>query len=76
FEIHDQADGWGYHNRFENNTLYMDREYGEIDTSRRMYVVDGWFSDFTVKNNLVDYGSGLEKALPEHYNSDYATFED
>lgn len=76
FEIHDQADGWGYHNRFENNTLYMDREYGEIDTSRRMYVVDGWFSDFTVKNNLVDYGNGLEKALPEHYNSDYVTFED
>lgn len=54
----------------------MDREYGEIDTSRRMYVVDGWFSDFTVKNNLVDYGTGLEKALPEHYNSDYVTFED
>ncbi|MBQ8349203.1 MAG: right-handed parallel beta-helix repeat-containing protein [Ruminococcus sp.] len=76
FEIHDQADGWGYHNRFENNTLYMDREYGEIDTSRRMYVVDGWFSDFTVKNNLVDYGNGLEKALPEYYNSDYVTFED
>lgn len=76
FEIHDQADGWGYHNRFENNTLYMDREYGEIDTSRRMYVVDGWFSDFTVKNNLVDYGNGLEKSLPEYYNSDYVTFED
>lgn len=76
FEIHDQAEGWGYHNRFENNTLYLDREYSEIDTNRRMYVVDGWFSDFTVKNNLVDYGKGLEKARPEHYNSDSVTFED
>lgn len=76
FEIHDQADGWGYHSKFENNTLYMDREYGEIDTSRRMYVVDGWFSDFTVKNNLVDYGNGLTEALPEYYNSDYVTFEE
>lgn len=75
FEIHDQADGWGYHSRFEDNTLYMDREYGEADISRRMYVVDGWFSDFTVKHNLVDYGSGLEEALPEYYNSDHVTFE-
>lgn len=74
FEIHDQADGWGYHSIFENNILYMDREYDEIDTSRRIYVVDGWFSDFTVKNNLVDYGNGLTEALPEYYNSDYVTF--
>lgn len=74
FEIHEQADGWGYHSRFEDNTLYMDRAYGETDTSRRMYVVDGWFSDFTVRHNLVDYGSGLEEALPEYYHSDYVTF--
>ena len=26
---------------FTNNALYMDRPYVEIDTSRRMYVVDG-----------------------------------
>ena len=75
FEIHDQVDGWGYHSVFENNILYMDREYGEVDTSRRMYVVDGWFSDFTVKNNMVDYGNGLIEALPEYYNSDSVTFE-
>ncbi|WP_175460949.1 hypothetical protein [Ruminococcus flavefaciens] len=24
-----------------------------------MYVVDGWFSDVTVKSNQVDYGGGL-----------------
>ena len=74
FEIHDQVDGWGYHHTFENNTLYMDREYGEQDTSRRMYVVDGWFSDFTVKHNLVDYGAGLIEAKPEYYNADDVTF--
>lgn len=76
FEIHEQADGWGYHSKFENNILYMDREYGEIDKSRRMYVVDGWFSDFEVRNNLVDYGNGLVEALPEYYNSDYVIFSD
>lgn len=76
FEIHEQAEGWGYHSRFENNTLYMDREYGEIDTSRRMYLVDGWFSDFSVKNNLIDYGNGLLSALLEYYNSDAVTFLD
>lgn len=75
FEIHNQVDGWGVHHRFENNVLYMDREYGEIDTSRRMYVVDGWFSDFEVYNNLVDYGNGLVESLPEYYNSSYVTFK-
>ena len=74
FEIHDQVDGWGYHHIFEDNTLYMDREYGEQDTSRRMYIVDGWFSDFTVKHNLVDYGSGLHEAKPEYYNADTIKF--
>ena len=53
----------------------MDREYGEIDTGRRMYVVDGWFSNFAVKDNMVDYGNGLVNALPEYYNSDYVIFE-
>ena len=74
FEIHNQAEGWGYHAVFADNTLYMDQEYGAEQTSRRMYVVDGWFSDFSVRHNLVDYGSGLIPAAPEHYNSDYVTF--
>ncbi|MBR3269138.1 MAG: right-handed parallel beta-helix repeat-containing protein [Oscillospiraceae bacterium] len=74
FEIHDQADGWSYHHRFENNTLYMDRAYGEEDTSRRMYVVDGWFSDIRVHHNLVDYGSGLTEAAAEYYNADSIQF--
>lgn len=59
---------------FTNNALYMDRPYGEIDTSRRMYVVDGWYSDFKVKQNLVDYGSGLQEAMVEWYHSDQVTF--
>lgn len=74
FEIHDQVDGWGYQSVFENNTLYMDREYGEVDLSRKIYVVDGWFSDFTVKNNFVDYGNGLREAFQEDYNSDNILF--
>lgn len=77
FEIHDQVDGWGYHHVFENNTVYMDQPYGAENTSRRMYVVDGWFSDFSVKNNRVDYGEGLVAAdKPEYYNSDQVTFPD
>ena len=76
FEIHDQADGWGYHAVFENNTLYLDQPYGAEDQSRPIYVVDGWFSDFTVRNNLADYGNGLMPAGPEHYNSDFVTFAD
>ncbi len=76
FEIHNQAEGWGYHAVFSHNTLYMDRAYGEPDPSRRMYVVDGWFSDFTVCDNQVDYGEGLIAAQPEHYNSDYVIFAD
>lgn len=74
FELHEQVDGWGYDAVFENNTLYMDQEYGEMDPNRRMYVVDGWFSRFTVKNNQVDYGNGLQDTLPEYYNSDFVTF--
>ncbi len=68
FEIHEQVDGWGYDNCFADNTLYMDREYGEMDTSRRMYVVDGWFSNITIKDNLVDYGSGLVETIADYYN--------
>lgn len=43
---------------FTNNTLYMDRPY----------------SDFKVKQNLVDYGSGLQEATAEWYHSDQVTF--
>ena len=76
FEIHEQVEGWGYHHIFENNTVYMDQPYGAEDTSRRMYVVDGWFSDFTVKNNLADLGNGLVPADSwEFYNSDHVTYE-
>ncbi|MGN0585236.1 MAG: glycosyl hydrolase family 8 [Ruminococcus sp.] len=75
FELHEQVDGWGYHCTFTDNTLYMDQPYGAVDTSRRMYVVDGWYSDFSVKNNLVDYGEGLIPANSwEYYNSDYVTY--
>ena len=71
----EQVQGWGYHCTFTGNTLYMDQPYGAEDTSRRMYVVDGWYSDFSVKNNLVDYGSGLTAADSwEYYNSDYVTY--
>ena len=74
FELHEQVSGWGYHSHFANNTLYMDRPYGEVDTSRRMYVVDGWYSDFSVQHNLVDYGEGLSEAGENCYNSDQVTF--
>lgn len=66
FELHEQVDGWGYNAVFENNTLYLDREYGEIDTNRRIYVVDGYFSTFTVKNNMVDYGSKLTTCTKDY----------
>lgn len=74
FELHEQREGWGYGCRFERNTLHMDREYGEVNTDRRMYVVDGWFSDFTVKGDRVDYGAGLHDAVAAYYNSDTMTF--
>ena len=45
---------------FTNNALYMDRPYVEIDTSRRMYVVD--------------YDSGLQEATAEWYHSDQVAF--
>ena len=75
FEIHEQVDGWGYDCVFTDNTLYMDQPYGAVDTDRRMYVVDGWFASFSVKNNMVDYGAGLVEANSwEYYNSDYVTY--
>ncbi len=75
FELHEQVDGWGYHAVFENNTVYMDQPYGAVDTSRRMYVVDGWYADFSVKNNMVDYGSGLVSANSwEYFNSKYVNY--
>ena len=74
-EIHEQVDGWGYDCVFTDNTLYMDQPYGAVDTDRRMYVVDGWFASFSVKNNMVDYGAGLVEANSwEYYNSDYVTY--
>ncbi len=75
FELHEQVEGWGYHCIFTDNTVYMDQPYGAVDTSRRMYVVDGWYSDFSVRNNQVDYGNGLVPADSwEYYNSDYVTY--
>lgn len=75
FELHEQVNGWGYHCTFTDNTLYMDQPYGAVYTSRRMYVADGWYSDFSVKNNKVDYGNGLTLADSwEYYNSDYVTY--
>lgn len=75
FEIHKQVEDWGYHHIFENNILYMDQPYSAENTSRRMYVVDGWFSDFSVKNNQVDYGDGLVPAdSREYYNSGNVTY--
>ena len=75
FEVHEQVEGWGYHHVFENNTLYLDQPYGEVDNSRRIYVVDGWFSDFSVKGNKVDYGEGLVPAdSAEFYKCEHVTF--
>lgn len=75
FELHEQVEEWGYGCTFTDNTVYMDQPYGAVDTSRRMYVVDGWFSDFSVKNNQVDYGEGLTAADSwEYYNSDYVIY--
>lgn len=73
FELHEQVSGWGYDAVFENNTLYLDQPYGAVDTNRRMYVVDGWYSRFTVKKNQVDYGSGLRQAERSDYHADDVT---
>jgi len=75
FEVHRIVEGWGDGHTFINNALYMDRPYGEVDTNRRMYVVDGWDMKFSVKNNKVDYGNGLIDANSwEFFNSDLVTY--
>jgi hypothetical protein len=75
FEVHRIVENWGDGHIFANNVLYMDRPYGEENTNRRMYVVDGWDLKFSVKNNKVDYGSRLIDANSwEFYNSDFVTY--
>ena len=75
FEVHRLAEGWGDGHRFINNVVYMDRPYGEVDTNRKMYVVDGWNMKFSVKNNKVDYGEGLIDANSgEFFNSKLVTY--
>ena len=75
FEVHRIVDNWGDGHIFDNNVLYMDRPYGEVDTNRRMYVVDAWDMKISVKNNKVDYGKGLVDANSwEYYNTDYVTY--
>ena len=75
FENKKPFEDTGDENRFENNVLFMDRPYGEIDREKRMYVVDGEGAQFSVKNNKVDYGEGLLDANSEEfYNSELVTF--
>ena len=75
FEIKKVFEDTGDGNKFENNVLFMDRPYGEIDREKRMYVVDGEDAEFSVKNNKVDYGEGLLDANSEEfYNSELVTF--
>ena len=75
FEVHRLAEGWGDGHRFMNNVVYMDRPYGEVDTNKKMYVVDGWNMKFSVKNNKVDYGEGLIDAnSDEFFNSKLVTY--
>ena len=68
FEIHEQAEGWGHQNSFRNNTVYLDRPYGEPDPNRKMYVVDGWFTEITADGNRADFGSGLADVPEDYYN--------
>ena len=75
FEIKKLFEDSGDGNKFENNILFMDRPYGEIDSEKRMYVVDGADAQFSVKNNKVDYGNGLLDAnSKEFYNSELVNF--
>ena len=75
FEIKKLFNDSGDGNRFENNVLFMDRPYGQIDSEKRMYVVDGADAQFSVKNNKVDYGNGLLDANSnEFYNSELVNF--
>ena len=75
FQIKKLVEESGDGNKFVNNILFMDRPYGEIDTKKRMYIVDGENAKFSVKNNKVDYGEGLIDAKGEEfYNSDSVTY--
>ena len=67
----DTGDG----NKFENNILFMDSPYRDIESEKRLYVVDGVDAQFSVKNNKVEYGEGLLNANSEEfYNSESVTF--
>ena len=75
FEVKKLAEDTGDGNIFENNILFMDRPYSDIETEKRMYVVDGVDAQFSVKNNKVDYGEGfLDANSEEFYNSESVTF--
>ena len=75
FKVNKLFEDSGDGNKFENNVLFMDRPYGQIDPEKRMYVVDGENAQFYVKNNKVDYGNGLLDAnSKEFYNSELVTF--
>ena len=75
FEVKKVVENSGDGNKFENNVLFMDRPYGEKNKEKRIYVVDGVNSEFSVKNNKVDYGDGLIDAdSNEFYNSDSVNF--
>ena len=66
------AEDTGDGNIFEDNVLFMDRPYGQIDHEKRLYVVHGECTRFSVKNNKVIYGEGLLDAnTEEFYNSKY-----
>ena len=41
FQIKKLVEESGDGNKFVNNILFMDKPYGEIDTNKRMYIVDG-----------------------------------
>ena len=75
FETKKVFEDTGDGNIFENNVLFMNRPYGEIDREKRMYVVDGEDAQYSVKNNKIDYGEGLLDANSEEfYNSELVTF--
>ena len=75
FKVKKRAEDTGNGNIFENNILFMDRPYSNIETEKRIYVVDGVDSQFSVKNNKVDYGEGfLDANSEEFYNSESVTF--
>ena len=67
FKVKKSVDESGERNKFMNNVLYMNRPYGEIDTAIRIYIVDGGYSKFSVKNNKIDYGDGLLDGDDERY---------